>query len=368
MNVRSRSNRAASTRGERSLAVAALVAVAVLVGALVTTVPAHASHVLAAGDRVPLQSVVYNGDVHELLVPGSRVHVQVGQPVDEVDTVLVDLSGVEGGDRAGRSDDPVRAADGTRLVPVSWSARPGTGGSAEIQEVPIEIRLVAGDRSVDLARGTPEALRSPSGETNLPSSLVGVDEGAELSVEVEFDGGIQTLDMATGELDTGVAEALYSPTPAIDPGCGEYTSRCHLSTVDHDARWRVEPGEAAITTGNLAIHAYDVELGWAPQGQRWATTTVHTGSPSGAKNSAGDFRSIDTTGRLVITLDGDKPRRTSGLDEASGIGSRAGAVVFAVDADSTPHELVVEQDLTLDGAQSPRTVPMRITISLDDAE
>lgn len=360
-------HRAASTPGELTWAFAALVAIAVLVGALMTAVPEHASHVVAAGDRVPLQTAVYNGDVHELLVPGSRVQVQVGQPVEEIDTALVDLSEAEGGEEAQRSDEPVHGADGTRLVPVTWSVRPRAGSTAEIQQVPIEIRLVAGDRSVELASGTPEDLRSPSGETNLPSSLVGVDEGTELSVEVDFDGGIQTLDVASGELDTGVADGLYSPTRAIDPGCGEYTSRCHLSTVDPDARWRVEPGEATITTGNLAIHAYDVELGWAPQGRRWATTTVRTGSPSGAKNSAGDFRSIREEGRLAITLDGAKPRRTSGLDQASGIGSRAGAVVFAIDADATPHELMVEQDLTLDGSQPPRTVPMRITLSLDDA-
>lgn len=360
-----RHTRPQATRGEVNLALTSLFAILVLLVTLAMTTSTDSSHVVEVGEQLPLQAAPYNGDVHEIIVPSATITVRVGQPVEEVDTALVDLEDLADAERARGSDDPVRATDGAALVPVSWSVRPvPIGSSAEIQAVPFMVRLVAGERSVDLADGSLQSLRSAGRETSPPMSLIGVDEAASLSIEVEYDGATQTLDVTTGELDTGLAEGLYSPEPAIDTGCADRTVRCHMSTVDPDSTWQVDRSDATITARRLTIHPYDPELGWAAEGQRWATTGVHTASVSGVEKGAG-YRSVDRAGPVKLTLDGAEPERSTGLDDDGLVGTRVGSVVFAIDADTAPRELAVEQDLTLEGTQSPRTLPVHISIPLD---
>lgn len=362
-----RRTRAAATSGERGLACAAIFVALALVAALMTALSTGTTHVVAAGDRIPLQGAVHNGQVHEVVVPGATVSLQVGRPVKEVGPSLVELSDVVVDEQRRWSGDPVRAASGTRLVPVTWSVRASTPGSTTgTDSVPIVVRLVAGERSVDLADGTFDQLRVADEQTLLPSSLIAIDEGAALSVEVEFDGATQTLDVATGELDTGVAQGLYSPAADLDLGCDDYTAWCRLDPADPDAPWRPGRSDATVTTGPLALHSYDAELGWADEGTRWATTTVRTSSVSGVEDRDGGYRPVTGSGRPTVLLDEARPRRTSGLDRVGDVDARFGAVVFAVDADSTPRELTIEQDLTLDGQSSPRTLPLRATIAIDE--
>ena len=352
-----------ATPGEVKLALTALFAVLVLLVTLAATTSPDSSHVVSVGEQLPLQAAPYNGDVHEVIVPSATVTLRVGQPVEEIDSALVDLEDVPDADRAQRSDDPVRATAGATLVPVSWSVRPATSGSsAEIQAVPITIRLVAGERSLDLADGPLMSLRSPEGETHPPMSLVGVERAADLSIEVEYDGVTQTLDIATGELDTGLAAGIDSPTSTIDTGCGEGAG-CHLGT-DPGSTWQVDRNDATITVRPLTIRPYDPELGWAASGQRWATVGMHMASASGVRDGE-RYRSVDRAGPLEVTLDGAEPERSTGLGDDRFVDTRVGSAVFAVDADTPPRELSVDQALTLEGKESPRTVAMHLSIPLD---
>ncbi|UUZ44671.2 hypothetical protein LP422_20500 [Janibacter limosus] len=359
-----RGTRPRATRGEVKLALAALFAVVVLLMTLATTTSPDASHVVSVGEQLPLQAAPYNGDVHEVVVPSATVTLRVGQPVEEIDSALVDLEDLPDADRAQGSDDPVRATDGAALVPVSWSVRPApSGGSAEIRAVPITIRLVAGERSLDPADGPLMSLRPPEDETHPPMSIVGVERAADLSIEVEYGGATQTLDVATGELDTRFAAGLYSPTSTIDTGCGAGTSRCRPGTDPGSTR-QVDRNDATITVRPLTIRPYDPELGWAATGQRWATVGVTLTSASGVKDGE-RYRSVDRAGPLEVTLDGAGPERSTGSGDDRFVGTRVGSAVFAVDADTPPRELSVDRDLTLEGKESPRTAPIHLSIPLD---
>ncbi|MFX4286535.1 hypothetical protein ACQBJO_16555 [Janibacter sp. G349] len=307
-------------------------------------------HVLAAGDRLPLQSRVHNGQPHEVLVPGTAVDLQVGRPVREMDASLVDL----GADRDWSDTAPVRADDAARLVPVSWLARPvDNAAGQEVGEQEIGIRLVAGGRRIDLADGTGRELAAEATGTGT-STLVAVDaEVDDLAVEVTFDGVTQRLDVATGELDRGAAGGLAVRPRRVDVPCPD-SRPCQLRT---DAAWRPYARRATLTTGPLAPYAWDDELGWAGQGRHWTGVAVRPSPMSYVVDRDGTPRSVTGVAFLSLRLDGQEPERTEGLEGGETYSSaRPGYAVFAVDDDATPRELSVARTLRLDGATMQTTV------------
>lgn len=314
-------------------------------------------HVLAAGDRLPLQSRVHNGQPHEVLVPGTAVDLQVGRPVREMDASLVDL----GADRDWSDTAPVRADDAARLVPVSWLARPvDNAAGQEVGEQEIGIRLVAGGRRIDLADGTGRELAAEATGTGT-STLVAV-EVDDLAVEVTFDGVTQRLDVATGELDRGAARGLSTRPRRVDAACPD-SRPCQLRT---DAAWRPYARRATLTTGPLAPYAWDDELGWAGQGRHWTGVAVRPSPMSYVVDRAGKPRSVTGVRDLSLRLDGQEPERTEGLEGGETYSSaRPGYAVFAVDDDETPRELSVARTLRLDGATTPTTVRVAGHFPLD---
>lgn len=358
------SRRRPSTEGEIGVGVLALLLVAALLSTLATVVPVDASRVLAAGDMLPLETRLLNGESHDILVPGATVTLQVGAPVTEVARHRVDL-----GDDADWSDtDPVRPATGVGLVPVTWTARATPDVPRQSPDTTeVSVTLVAGDERIDLVRGTVEDLvRAPDDDNDPPSRILALEEDVaeDLTVEVEYDGVTQVLDVAEGEVDTGAADGLYAPATTIGTGCSEVVDWCQLSP-EGDTSWRPRTNEANFVAGTISTLAYDEHLGWPGEGRLWASLYVQDFTTHDVVDASGGRRDVTDESPLVVTLDGERPER-SGLGRSASHGSRRGPVTFAIDIDERPHELVLRSQLTLEGSTSPRVVPLRTTIELTE--
>lgn len=333
-----------ATNGQRWTTVCAVVVAAAFASNLAAGWRADHQHVVAAGERLPLESRVHNGQPHEVLVPGTAVDLQVGRPVREMDQGLVDL----GTDRDWSDTAAVRADDGADLVPVSWASRPVNNSAGQaVGEEEIDIHLVAGGRRIELARGTGRDLASKATGTGT-SFLVAVDAGDEdLAVEVTFDGVTQRLDVTTGELDRGAAQGLVTRPRRLDAPCPDVRP-CQLRT---GGAWRPNAREATLTTGPLVPHAWDDELGWADEGRHWVGVVVRPSLTSYTVDRAGTPRTVTDVGDLSLRLDGREPERTEGLEGGETYSSaRSGYAVFAVDDDATPRTLSAARTLRLEGA------------------
>lgn len=358
-------HRPASTPRQQRAALGALLGVAVLVASLGTITATDSSNQLASGESVPLWSALYNGDVHEVLLPGATLTLQVGRPIDEISASAVDTSQTLGPSELD-SDDVVHADDGSELVPVTWKLRRSglATSDAPIDDEPIDLRLVAGDQTVVLAHGTVVTLQSPDGGGHPPSSVVSVTGGADLVIEVEMDGATQTLDIASGELDTGRASGLYEETAAIDTGC-EQPGSCELAPTNAASPWRPRNGRAQVTTSSMSRSAYDAELGWAPEGRLWAVVYARASSVTEVVDRDGGFRTTESVGPLAATLDGAAPKRTSGFDADSDTWASQGWAVFSVDVTKPPSTLELTRAIRIDGDDTPQDVELATSLTLD---
>lgn len=351
-------SRRPATSGQRWAAVVAVIASAVVVSNLAADWRSHHRGLLATGDSLALDSPGYNATATQITVPGALITVRVGAPVRQVDSRLVDLPL----DSDLRDDDVVRAADGAQLVPLAWEVHADPGSTTQdLSAAPVSVRLVSGDSTVDLAEGT---LGQVEG-TRDGAAVHAVDAAGDATVVVDFDGATQSLDLSSGELTAGTSRGPVAPTQSIDTGCAGLRDRCHLSAVDPAARWRPEIGDVTFTLTDLRLYDYDADLGWAGDGRRWAEVSVQPLGVGGVISKEGGFRSVDRVGPLAITLDGATPRAAQGLRGGSSYSSQIGRVVFSVDDDTPARELRLERNLVHEGPESPRTIPVEATISLD---
>lgn len=349
------SRRRSSTDGERGLGILAVLLAVVLISTLGVVVHDD-SHVVDLGESLPLDST-YNGVPHEVSLPGATVTVQVGTPVEEVARAQVDL------DDDPSDTGPVRASAGARLVPVSWSRQGAVAGHQDEDSKPVDVTLVADGEEIDVS---PEEAAYPGAPSESWARIVAVDQDVEhsdLTLEVTYDGATQVLDPARGKIDTGDAEGIDEATAAIGTGCEDPSDQCHLTA--RGAPWRPSSDTSTFTAGAVELKAYDDELGWAGSGRRWASVSIRLPSTLAVENTDGDHRGVDGLGRLEASLDGEPAERTSGLGRVDPSDGRQGEAVFAVDAGSPPEELVLQHDLTLEGAERPRTVTVRQEIELD---
>lgn len=349
-----RHRRQPSTERERTLGILAVLLALALGATFVVVVPEDSSRVLDEGESLPLQAALYNGAPHEVTVPGATITLQVGEPVDEVARDQVDL-----GDDVDRSATaPLRPATGLRLVPVSWTVRPTRGSPGQEDPDPVELTLVADDDETDL---------DPVDSTRASGARVlAVDQAvghSDLGLEVTYDGATQVLHPATGEVDAGGAEGVDEPARSIPTGCEDFADQCRFTA--RGATWRPPSNEAKLTVGDLRINAHDDDLGWAGPGRRWVSTSIQLSGTADVEDAAGNHRSVERLGRLVATLDGEEPESTSGLGPLEPFQDAQGRVAFSVDAESPPEELVLRQQLTLEGDERPRTVTMKKEIDLD---
>jgi hypothetical protein len=195
---------------------------------------------------------------------------------------------------------------------------------------------------------------------SLAVAVDGDTDPDDLAIEVEYDGVTQTAHVATGEVDAGVARALYDDDQDLTAGCTEVSDRCELSATDASSPLR--PDSANLTASHVSLYPYDSALGWADEGTLWAGVRLQMFGANGVENAAGDYWSVTRQSAPVVTLDGAEPVRREGL-KAGGLDS-VGRVVFRVDAGAAPRELIVAQVLSLDGPGSAAELPVRARLDL----
>lgn len=316
---------------------------------------------IAIGQSEALRSPMFGHEV-VVQVPGAEVTVLVGAPVEHLDSPVFEQgSGVYD---AG-SPVVVTAEDEGLLVPVAYQAR-GTAdgfGQEEPGAPPIEVRLVAGDRSVDLASFRLGDSSGRSDALRLTGAAVAVDGGLgldDLAVEVEYDGVTQTADVASGEVDAGVAQPLYDVGVSYATGCADVPSPCEMQSPE-GSRWRAP--DNSYTAGGVSVYPYDGEHGWADEGYQWAAVRVQLFGVYVVVDATGAQRRVtNDVEPPTITLDGAEPVHADDL--AGDRGEAYGRVVFRIEDGAVPRELAIAQQVTLAGDRAPTTLVLGDRVAL----
>ncbi|MCD4525395.1 hypothetical protein [Nocardioides sp. cx-173] len=336
-----------SARAERGRSIAMVAIAALAVAALVLAVlvwranAGDASETADVGEMVPLETDPY-GRAITVRLPGTDLTFVVGAPVDVVAHEMLD---VEYDDPRWEDGQDLQAPDGGTLVPLGWRFDAPGGLLSDGDPAPIELRLVAGDRTVELDRVDLGHDDVVSYDPRMLAVGVGGDlDVTDLSLEVEYDGLTQTVDVSTGKVDAGVAQALYEQERSLTAGCTEVEDRCALAAADPASSLRPSPPN--LTASYVSLYPYDPVLGWADDGTLWAAVRLQILGVS-VHNAAGDSWKVRRYSRPSVSLDGAQPVRRDGL-EADAHDSY-GSVVFRVDADTAPRVLTVEQVLMLSG-------------------
>lgn len=279
-----------------------------------------------------------DGDTTFVQLPGGRVKLVVTAPRDAV----------ESGDAA----DAARhtAADGDALVGVSWQYVPGEGVPTWLRthvtnpEERIRLSMVSGGETYPLgdatrASSTPDDVRS-SGNFYVPVS----GSGEEVEIEVGYDGVTQSVDVRTGERETGRAAALYEKSPDLpkpqDCSPGRWTAH---GQADVECSW------------HTAQVPYLAELGWADQA--WTLVQVDT-TVTGYALGDNSYQLGELTD--ATTLDGEAPRSTIHVDGAPG--KLAEILVF--DKPTGDLKVVRSADGALLSGTGPETVRVELARSL----
>lgn len=168
--------------------------------------------------------------------------------------------------------------------------------------------------------------------------------------------------LAPGDIEAGVAQALYDDGN-YTAGCTEVDDRCGFVAAGRTSP--VRPESANFTASHLTLYPYDPKLGWADEGTLWAGVRLQLFGADGVRNAAGDYWSVDRQSAPELTLDGAEPVRREGLKAATY--DAIGRVVFRVDADAAPDELVVRQVISTDGPGAPADLPVQARLKLTPA-
>lgn len=346
-------------RSAASFALAALTVTAVVLTVLVWRAVADGPAETAdVGETIALRAAPYGREL-TILLPGSEVTAIVGAPVDTIDNQLLDVEYDDA--RWSDSQDLVASDDGS-LVPISWSIRALGGFLRENDPTPIKIRLVAGDQRVDLASAVLDdasASLDASTSGSVAVALDGESDTDDLAVEVEYDGLTQTAHVATGEIDAGVAQALYD-VRNYTAGCTEVENPCAFRAADPASTLR--PDRANFIASYVTLYPYDARLGWAADGTLWAGVRLQLFGSNSVENAAGRYWFVAGQSAPSLTLEGAKPVNRQGLKAARL--DTIGRVVFRVDADSEPRELTLEQVVSMKGRGAPADLPLRAQLDL----
>ncbi|KQZ70661.1 hypothetical protein [Nocardioides sp. Root151] len=296
--------------------------------------------VLAAGETLLLESPPY-AEMHTVIVPLNKVDVAVGRPLDSLDHEFI---AYDKDDSRRKTQRALHAPEGGSLVPVSWSIRP-TGGLASGLAIATEIRLVAGGEKVTIGSvrlGDPSTGQTSYEQHDVVVALPGDLDTDDLKIEVEFGGQTQVLDVATGEIDAGVAQALYEPEPNFDASCHAVEDNCQYVPASADQQFH--PIQGRFTASQVTLYPWDAELGWADEGTLWAGVRISSFSALGT-DAAGNVVIDRRQAPPRVTLDGRPPVGREGLK--GGEGSTSGRAILRVEADDEPKLLRIQTVITL---------------------
>ena len=221
--------------------------------------PAHRT--LAAGEVAPAAPAAwFDGTSHRVVLPIGGLTFTVTDPVRTVPA------------RQSAAHEDLSAGSGAELRGVQWVLDPAAGQGyvpnyhlvdPEVvygEPRPFAVRVVAGDERVELAAGVPgeaEEAGEVTGGASAPAGhWVAVGEG-EVSLEVEYDGLVQRVDLRAGKVEPGAAAPLYAPQPAYGVGSCRAVQEwltCFRATA--------------------AAYPYLDGAGWAAPGRAWLLVDI----------------------------------------------------------------------------------------------
>ncbi|WP_435770222.1 hypothetical protein [Nocardioides sp. SYSU DS0651] len=225
------------------------------------------------GDIVPAREDAQFADGTEstIALPLGELEVLVGEPADS-------LSAEET-----RQLEAIDAPEGTSFVPITWQYDSGTFGDYDdylLSDATPVIDLVSRGASYRLP--APEASGSGS-----ESFYVLVDgRGEDASLEVEFDGVTQTVDLRTGKREADRAKPLYRLKPRSERtrACTPFAT---FGTGEDDAPRRAPDYSCTVTRTARLPYAAGA---WAEPGRSWLVVTAKT-SLRRYDRIAADFKS-----------------------------------------------------------------------------
>lgn len=268
-----------------------------------------------------------------------------------------------------RAREEVEAPSGAVLVPITWQydtwASNRLDGIFEADDTPI-VDLVSGD---DKYRLPPPNTDSVAGD----SFYVVVDgDGKDRSLELSFDGVVQTVNLRTGKVDEGDAAGLYD----IDESRLKERS-CTKAGTWFDKKYETAEFQCDII-GPVATPYAAGE--WAPEGRMWLAVTLTTELRflTQANGTAGGAARYGAGGvRVRATIDGAPPvssvSSAGGRDACPIVGSLACGwskhLIFDVPADDPeqgPLKADVSYRLVLAGALGDWDPPARRTVTASE--
>ena len=249
----------------------------------------------SAGDiiKARVDNQFKNGKEAVVALPTGRLLIHASKPVESASSDDT------------RTREKVDAPEGGVLVPISWQYDPWNKGRLDA------IIATTDNPTVDLVadgdhyRLPPPQLDDDGGE----SFYVIVDgEAKARSLEIDFDGVTQTVNLANGRTDEGDAAALYD----VDEGalkkepCDEEQWFDSATVVAEFGCDRFGPVLTPYAAGK-----------WAPEGSLWLAVTVQTGMRVyGVTNGlGGGARYTPRDVRLKPTIDGEKPAFVVSTDD-----------------------------------------------------
>ncbi|WP_322937165.1 hypothetical protein [Nocardioides bizhenqiangii] len=243
---------------------------------------------IKAGDLIQASADDQFKDGKEATVtlPTGRLLIHTAEPVDSAT-----------GDDT-RTRQAVDAPSGAVLVPISWQYDPWDQGRLErivdSSDTPI-VDLVTDEERYRLP---PPELGDEGGE----SFYVVVDgEAEDRSLEIEFDGVTQSVNLANGRTDAGDAAALYDIRD----------DALQKASCDDDERWFDSVTVSAeFTCDRFGPVLTPYAAGeWAPEGSLWLALTVQTEMRIYAEANllGGGARFVATDVTVKPDIDGDEP-------------------------------------------------------------
>jgi len=294
------------------------------------------------------------GSESSVTLPTGRLLIHAAKPVDSAS-----------GDDT-RTRESVDAPSGSVLVPISWQydawSKGRLDGIVDTADTPI-VDLVSDEEHYRLP---PPELADKGGE----SFYVVVDGDAkDRSLEIDFDGVTQTVNLTTGKTDKGDAAALYD----IDD------SALKKRPCDNESWFDSQTVAAEFTCGLTGPILTPYAAGeWAPQGSMWLAVTVQTemrvyGETNG---QGGGARYVARDVKVKSEIDGTKPAFELTTDEGDACPVPQAVacgwskhLIFEVPADDTeqgPLDLEVGYKMRIAVAWGGYDPPSRI--SIDAAE
>lgn len=248
-----------------------------------------------AGDVVKAgQDDQFDGGTSATVVlPTGRLLIHTADPVDSVSADQT------------RAREAVDAPAGGALVPITWQYDPWASDRLDPIFATTDTPIVEVVADGEHYRVPPPQRESESGE----SFYVVVDSDAEeRSLEIEFDGVVQSVDLTDGTVDEGDAAALYD----VEDARLRKTSCDRLDWFDS----RKVAADFVCDVVGPVLTPYAAGT-WAPEGSLWLALTLTT--------ELGIYQEVDLFGsgaryvarsvRLAAEIDGAPPAYRLSTDD-----------------------------------------------------